>query len=393
MRRVWLFFAQLITVAFAGLFIVAYFMPELIDPFRPFSSGKPAPAPKPVAPAQTAITARFSFREAVEKANPAVVSIFTVKKVSPGNSVFSRGPFFDPPMGSPVFPRNQQEIKNLGSGVIIDPSGLILTNNHVVEAADQIEVALADGKTTYKPKIIGTDPETDLALLKIEATGLPSIPLGNSEQLKVGDIVLAIGNPFGVGRTVTMGIISALGRTELGINTYEKFIQTDAAINPGNSGGPLIDLQGNVVGINTAIFSETGGSLGIGFAIPAEMVKKIVAQIKEHGQVIRGWLGVEVAAITPEIIRDYGLPKETSGALLWHILQNSPLVDSGIKAGDIIVAVNDQPVVKPRELIDLVADLVPGSDAKITVLRDNKTADYKIKVGQRPLPQAAPKPQ
>ena len=392
MRRVWLFLAQLITVAFAGLFIVAYFMPELIDQFRPFSSAKPAPAPKPT-PAQTAITPRFSFREAVEKANPAVVSIFTVKKVSPGNSLFSRGPFFDQPMGSPVFPRNQQEIKNLGSGVIIDPSGLILTNNHVVEAADQIEVALADGKTTYKPKIIGTDPETDLALLKIEATGLPSIPLGNSEQLKVGDIVLAIGNPFGVGRTVTMGIISALGRTELGINTYEKFIQTDAAINPGNSGGPLIDLQGNVVGINTAIFSETGGSLGIGFAIPAEMVKKIVAQIKEHGQVIRGWLGVEVAAITPEIIRDYGLPKETSGALLWHILQNSPLVDSGIKAGDIIVAVNDQPVVKPRELIDLVADLVPGSDAKITVLRENKTAEYKIKVGQRPLPPAAPKPQ
>jgi serine protease DegQ len=388
MRRFWLFFAQILTITFAALFIISIFRPELLDYIRLLDHTTPQPPSVATAAPIQPISAQpvVSFRYAVEKANPAVVSIFTTKSVNK-DSIFSRIPFFEIPFDHSGNQKSQRIIRNLGSGVILEPNGLILTNNHVVESADQIEVALADGKTTYKPTIIGTDPDTDLALLQIEASNLPTISLGNSESVAVGDIVLAIGNPFGVGQTVTMGIISAIGRSELGINTYEKFIQTDAAINPGNSGGPLIDLNGNVIGINTAIFSETGGSLGIGFAIPAEMATYIVEQIKTKGYVVRGWLGAEVAPITPEIAKAFNV-SETSGVLVGGVLHNGPLANAGIKTGDIITEINGKAVQRPNELVVLVADLTPGTDATITVLRKGKSEKFVVRIGQRPLQQA-----
>lgn len=387
MRRFWLFFAQTVTITVIVLFIISIVKPEWLEHVRFFDQQTDSPpvvatpAPMQPIPAQPIV----SFRYAVEKANPAVVSIFTTKSVA-RDSVFSRNPFFDMPFGNSDNQKNQRIISNLGSGIILESSGLILTNNHVVASADQIEIALADGKTTYKPTIIGTDPDTDLALLKIEATNLPTIPLGNSENLAVGDIVLAIGNPFGVGQTVTMGIVSALGRSELGINTYEKFIQTDAAINPGNSGGPLIDLNGNVIGINSAIFSETGGSLGIGFAIPAEMAAHIVDQIKTHGHVVRGWLGAEIAQITPEIAKNLNL-SDTSGVLIGEIRHDGPLANTGIKSGDVIIEINDKAIQRPNELVVLVADLTPGTNANITILREGKAEKFVVKIGQRPSQQ------
>jgi serine protease DegQ len=328
-----------------------------------------------------------SYREAARRAMPAVVNIFTSKGAKP-----SRNPFMDDPFLRKFFGDRQGEKDDkqysLGSGVIVSPQGYILTNNHVVEAADEIEIALADGRKT-EAKLVGTDPETDLAVIKVKLKELPSITLAQIEQTQVGDVVLAIGNPFGVGQTVTMGIVSALGRNHLGINTFENFIQTDAAINPGNSGGALVDTNGNLLGINTAIYSRTGGSLGIGFAIPVTTVKTVMEAIIKTGQVVRGWIGVEPQDITPELAESFGLNRK-SGTIIAGVLRNGPADRAGIRPGDILMEVNGRAVQDTTDMLNVIAQLEPGKKARMKVLRRNEEASLDVTVGTRPRTQREP---
>jgi serine protease DegQ len=272
----------------------------------------------------------------------------------------------------------------LGSGVIVSPSGYILTNNHVIEEADEIEVVLNDGRKSVA-QVIGTDPETDLAILKVELTALPVITLGNSDDLAIGDPVLAIGNPFGVGQTVTSGIVSALGRTQLGINTFENFIQTDAAINPGNSGGALVDVHGNLMGINTAIYSRSGGSMGIGFAIPTSTARSVLEAIVRDGQVTRGWIGVEPQDLTAEMAESFGIPG-TQGVIITGVLQNGPAAQAGIRPGDVITRVGDREVANVSQLLSAVAALSPGHPARLDVLRRDGKTSVEVTPGRRNLP-------
>jgi serine protease DegQ len=277
---------------------------------------------------------------------------------------------------------------NLGSGVIVSESGYILTNSHVVEAADGIEVALTDNRRVTA-KVVGTDPESDLAVLKIDLPKLPAITFGAPDSARVGDVVLAIGNPFGVGQTVTLGIVSALGRSQLGINTFENFIQTDAAINPGNSGGALVDTSGNLIGINTAIYSRTpgGASLGIGFAIPAGTAKSVMEQIIQTGSVQRGWIGVGVQDVTPEIAESFKIPG-TRGTLITEVFRGTPADRGGVKAGDILVAVEGKPVTDSAAMLNLIAALKPGSETTLRVMRETKAVELRVTVGKRPPKQA-----
>src|SRR5205809_1415580 len=302
MYRLWLIFSQAATIAVAALFVVSTFRPEWL-PARagaqvPRSITQPSSA-GPMQVAARAGPAPASYYDAVQRATPSVVNIFTSKEVRAPRHPLLNDPIFRRFFGDQL-PDEAQRAASLGSGVIVSSSGYVLTNHHVVEAADEIEVALADGKRLLA-KVVGNDPETDLAVLRLDAQNLPAISFGSSDALRVGDVVLAIGNPFGVGQTVTSGIVSALGRTGLGINTFENFIQTDAAINPGNSGGALVDAAGNLIGINTAIFSRSGGSMGIGFAIPVSTAKMVLEQIVRSGSVTRGWIGVEVQEIAPPV--------------------------------------------------------------------------------------------
>ena len=276
----------------------------------------------------------------------------------------------------------------LGSGVIISPDGYILTNNHVVEGADEIEVVLNDSRRS-RAKVIGTDPDTDLAILKISLDRLPVITLGNSDALQVGDQVLAIGNPFGVGQTVTSGIVSALGRNQLGINTFENFIQTDAAINPGNSGGALVDVNGQLMGINTAIYSRSGGSMGIGFAIPVSTAKLVLEGIVKDGVVRRGWIGVEPADLSPELMETFGV-KAKRGVLITGVLQNGPAAQAGIRPGDVIVEVAGKQIANVSELLSNVAALKPGTPAKFRVLRRDEALELNVTPGLRPKPPKLP---
>jgi serine protease DegQ len=276
----------------------------------------------------------------------------------------------------------------LGSGVIVSSEGLVLTNHHVVEAADNIEVLLSDGRRT-KAKVVGSDPETDLAVLQTELVGLPAMPFGSSDNAKVGDVVLAIGNPFGVGQTVTMGIVSALGRNQLGINTFENFIQTDAAINPGNSGGALVDTEGRLLGINTAIYSRSGGSLGIGFAIPASTVRSVVDQITKGGSVVRGYIGVEPQDVTPELAEAFKLSRK-DGAIIAGVMPTGPAAKAGVKTGDILIAVEGKPVTNTATMLNLVSQLIPDSQVPFKFVRDGKDVDLVITVGRRPKQQAQP---
>src|SRR5256886_15948280 len=302
MYRLWLIFSQAATIAVAALFVVSTFRPEWLPPRAgaqvPLSITQPSSA-GPMQVAARAGPAPASYYDAVQRATPSVVNIFTSKEVRAPRHPLLNDPIFRRFFGDQL-PDEAQRAASLGSGVIVTASGYVLTNHHVVEAADEIEVALADGKKLLA-KVVGNDPETDLAVLRVNADDMPAISFGSSETLRVGDVVLAIGNPFGVGQTVTSGIVSALGRTGLGINTFENFIQTDAAINPGNSGGALVDAAGNLVGINTAIYSRSGGSLGIGFAIPASSAKNVMEQIIQTGGLTRGRIGVEAREITPEM--------------------------------------------------------------------------------------------
>ena len=385
LNRLWLLFAQAVTIILAAWFILITLKPDWL--------------------AQTNITTIVdsvtlkenedssslspgSYHEAVKKSMPAVVNIFTSKNSNkPAGSKdknkksdrFNQFFFGDSPDSDPI--------SSLGSGVLVSPEGVIITNHHVISDADEIEVALSDNRK-FKAKVVGSDPETDIAVLKIDAKQLPSpITLGKIDSVHVGDVVMAIGNPFGVGETVTSGIVSAMGRDHVGINTFENFIQTDAAINPGNSGGALIDTRGNLIGINTAIFSNNGGSMGIGFAIPINLVKQVMESIIQSGSVTRGWIGVEPQNVSPELAESLGLSKDTRGVLLSGVLDQGPGDRGGLKPGDVLLSVNSEKVYDVRSLLNLIAQEKPGDEINLKVIRKNKDLDLKVRVGKRPSPQ------
>jgi serine protease DegQ len=342
-----------------------------------------------VAPSIGTRPVQSSYADGAQKAMPAVVNVFSSKDGSLPPDPRAKDPLFRYFFGDKNKRKSDEPpASNLGSGVIVSSEGYILTNQHVVDGADQIEVALADGRTS-SAKVIGVDPETDLAVLKINMTNLPTITLGRMDQTRVGDVVLAIGNPFGVGQTVTMGIVSALGRNHLGINTFENFIQTDAAINPGNSGGALIDVNGNLLGINTAIYSRSGGSLGIGFAIPVSTARSVLESIITTGTVTRGWIGVEPQDVTPEIAESFGLDQK-SGAIVAGVLQGGPADKAGIKPGDILVSINDDTITDTTRLLNVVAQIKPGTSVKVHLMRKNKELDVNVMIGKRPAQPRAP---
>ena len=384
LRKFWLFFAQAVTVCLAALFVVSTLRPELLS-----WGGRnvPSVAQQAVPATATALPSAkiTSFSEAAKRAMPAVVNIYTSKEVKA-----QRAPFMDDPVfryffgGEGEGQGQSQKSNNLGSGVIVSDQGYILTNAHVVEAADEIEVALADNRRA-KAKVIGTDPETDLAVIKIDLPKLPTITIGQSEHAQVGDVVLAIGNPFGVGQTVTLGIVSALARSHLGINTFENFIQTDAAINPGNSGGALVDINGQLLGINTAIYSRTpgGASLGIGFAIPAATAKMVLDQLVQTGAVTRGWIGVAVQELTPELAESLKIT-DPRGTLITEVFSGTPADQAGMKAGDVLIAVDGKPVADSTGMLALISAIAPGKGAALKVIRAQTEVDLKVTVGTRP---------
>lgn len=322
-----------------------------------------------------------SYANAVDQASPAVANLYTAKVVSKQlPSVYS-----DPELRrffGDNLPQQKRMESSLGSAVLMSKEGYLLTNNHVTSGADQIIVALKDGRETLA-RVIGSDPETDLAVLKIDLPNLPAITLGRSDSIRIGDVVLAIGNPFGVGQTVTMGIISATGRNQLGLNTYEDFIQTDAAINPGNSGGALVDAQGNLLGINTAIFSRSGGSQGIGFAIPVKLALDVMRSIVEHGQVVRGWLGLEVQALTPELAESFGL-LDSPGILVAGVYRDGPAAKAGLQPGDVILKIADEGAQDGRTSMNQVAQMKPGEKIKLDILRDGQPKTLTASIGVRP---------
>jgi serine protease DegQ len=386
MHRLWLIFAQATTVAVAALFVVSTFHPEWLPERAPQAPPAAQVAVVQQAPpsAVAAAEARSSLHVAVEHATPSVVNVFTSKEVRTPRSPVFDDPLFRRFFGDPGGGQSQRT-NSLGSGVIVSPKGYILTNNHVVEAADEIEVAMPNGKKLLA-SVVGNDPDTDLAVLRVEADGLPAITFGSSDSLRVGDVVLAIGNPLGVGQTVTSGIVSALGRVGLGINTFENFIQTDAAINPGNSGGPLVDAQGNLVGINTAILSRSGGSMGIGFAIPVSTARMVLEQIIKTGSVTRGWIGVELQSITPELVEAAGLGT-AEGAFISGVLRGGPAGNAGVKPGDVLVKVDGIAVTHPAVVLNHIAAIAPGAHARLTLRRKGETIESEVTVGRRPKPE------
>ena len=372
MKRLWLLFAQTVTVLVAVWFVLITLKPDWVQ--RPsWNTDLQVFEVAPGAISPTVSAGSLSF--AAKKASPAVVSINTSQKAGLEKN---KDPWFRYFFGD----QDDSAQTGLGSGVIVSPQGYILTNNHVVEAADEILVMLNDGRQT-QAKIIGTDPETDLAVLKVNLDKLPVVVMNNSEQLQVGDIVLAIGNPFGVGQTVTSGIISALGRNQLGINTFENFIQTDAAINPGNSGGALVDVQGNLLGINTAIYSKSGGSMGIGFAIPVSIAKQVLEGIVKDGLVTRGWIGVEPTELPPELDQTFNVNRQ-EGVIITGVLQTGPAFKAGIRPGDMLLAVNDHKVQNVAELLAQVSLLKPGVDAQLKILRKEQEQVLQVTPQQRP---------
>ena len=322
-----------------------------------------------------------SYADAVATASPAVANLYTTKFVNKPALPMLEDEQFRKFFGDNL-PKQRRMESSLGSAVIMSTEGYLLTNNHVVAGADQIVVALRDGRETLA-RIIGSDPETDLAVLKIDLHDLPAITLGRSDNIKIGDVTLAIGNPFGVGQTVTMGIISATGRNQLGLNTYEDFIQTDAAINPGNSGGALVDAYGNLVGINTAIFSKSGGSQGIGFAIPVKLAMDVMQAIIEHGQVIRGWLGIEVQPLTPELAESFGMDGRP-GIVVAGIYRDGPAQKAGLQPGDLILSIDGEAAGDGRRSMNQVARAKPGEKISIDILRNGKPLKLTAEIGVRP---------
>jgi serine protease DegQ len=381
LKRFWLLFAQACTLCVAALFVVATLRPDLL----PRLSGK---ANNVVllqqGATQVATPYVASYADAAKKAMPAVVNIYTSKELR------SRNPLFDDSILKRYFPELADRMParratSLGSGVIVAPEGYVLTNHHVIDGADDIELVLADGRELHAT-VRGVDPESDLAVLKVDGELLPAITFGSMEKLHVGDVVLAIGNPFGFGNTVTLGIVSALGRNHLGINRFEDFIQTDAAINPGSSGGALVDTAGNLIGINSTIFSQSGGSMGIGFAIPVSLARSVLAQIIKEGEVTRGWLGVEPQAITREAAQALALAR-TDGVLVRALQRGGPADRAGIQVRDVVVEIGGKSTPDVPQLLARIAELAPGSNARIKVLRDGKPLDIDVTVAKRPRPE------
>ncbi len=388
MRRLWLIFAQACTICLALLFVVTTLKPEWLSRAVPMvkevvmvqEDSTPDVVPASLASRAAGPPAGnlVSHADAVRKAMPSVVNLYSSKEFR------SRHPMLSDPLLRRFFGQQMdtpQKTFSLGSGVIVSPQGYILTNNHVVEGADTIDLVLTDGRR-FTGKIVGTDPDTDLAVLKIDADHLPAVTLGNDEQLQVGDPVLAIGNPFGVTNTVTSGIVSALGRNSLGINEFENFIQTDAAINPGNSGGALINASGNLVGINTAIFSRTGGTMGIGFAIPVSLAKPVMEQIIETGHVTRGYMGVVFSQIGARPGRPQ--PQLEKGALIREVVPGGPAQRAGLKSGDVVVAVNGKPTDDAATLRNQISAMSPGTRAPLKVTRGGDEVLLEIEVAKRP---------
>ncbi|THC41711.1 2-alkenal reductase [Massilia sp. Mn16-1_5] len=373
-------FAQVVTVALALYFVVSALRPDWLGrvPVQvPVGAGARG---VPVLQSQSG-PPTASYREAAGRAMPAVVNILTSKASREAHPIL-KDPFFRRFFGDRMPP--EEQMSSLGSGVIVSGEGYILTNFHVVEGADQIEVGLADGRKAAA-RIVGTDPETDLAVIRIGERNLPVMVLGEPDEARVGDVVLAIGNPFGVGQTVTMGIISAVGRNNLHINHFENFIQTDAAINFGNSGGALVDIQGNLLGINSAIYSQTGGSIGIGFAIPVSTARTVLESIIKNGQVVRGWIGIESQDITPELADSFGLGR-SSGAIIAGVVRNGPADRAGVRPGDILLAVEGKIVKNTGDMLNLIAQLAPGAKAKLKLMRQNRESTVDVTVGKRPRP-------
>ncbi len=373
--------SNLIRVIILGLaiaFVVQLFYPEIINRNRVvefIDSSSSMLASRDSGP--------VSYADAVDKAAPAVVNIFTKKRVKQAVPSIFNDPLIQRFFGDylDMVPREREET-SLGSGVIVSNQGHILTNNHVIDGADTIEVALRDGRAATA-KVVGTDPEADLALLQVNLPNLPSIQLGDSESLRIGDVVLAIGNPFGVGQTVTLGIVSATGRSELGINTFENFIQTDAAINPGNSGGALITANGILVGINTAIFSKSGGSQGIGFAIPINLAKNSMKQLIEMGHVSRGWLGIEIQEVTDELAESFGL-ENSNGVIIAGVLNGGPADKAGIEPGDILIHFNGKKVTNSVSALNLISQAKPSERVEIETIRAGQKRKSTIQIGERP---------
>ena len=390
LQKYWLVFAQAVTVMLAALFVVATLKPEWLSESRVASLVNTASLKEGDYDGQLS---PGSYHDAVKRSMPAVVNIFTSKgsgkpKARKGASPNSADPLFKFFFGDQ--PPEEEPSSSLGSGVLVSPEGYILTNHHVINDADEIDIALSDGRKV-KAQVIGSDPETDIAVLKIEAKQLPApITLGKVESVHIGDVVLAIGNPFGVGQTVTSGIVSALGRDHVGINTFENFIQTDAAINPGNSGGALIDTRGNLIGINTAIYSNNGGSMGIGFAIPVNLAKHVMESILTNGSVTRGWIGVEPQNLSKELLESLGLPARTQGVLLSGVLEGGPAAKGGVKPGDVLITVNGNPTKDVRQLLNQIAQIAPGNDAKLKILRKDKELELTVQTGKRPKPKKMP---
>jgi Do/DeqQ family serine protease len=382
MRKLWLVFAQAVTATLAVIFVVSLVKPEWMAWRRQVVEVRES-APVPAAPTALPVgtlpaAGPYSYSEAARKAIPSVVNISATKQVR------RRNPLLDDPMFQRFFGERFNMLPetqlSLGSGVIVSREGYILTNDHVVDGVSDIQVTLHDGRT-LAGKIVGSDPETDLAVVRVSAAGLTPITFGHSEQAKVGDVVLAIGDPFSVGQTVTMGIVSAVGR-EITTNPFGSFIQTDAAINPGNSGGALVDAAGNLIGINTLIFTRSGGYQGIGFAIPVGLAKRIMEQIIETGSVTRGWFGIEVTDITPELAESLGL-KVTQGAIVGAIERGSPAERSGVKLGDVILALNGRPVADTATTLKSIAAMPPGRSVPVKVLRGNRELTLEVVVGKR----------
>ncbi|MDO8597425.1 MAG: Do family serine endopeptidase [Sulfuricaulis sp.] len=380
LRPVLSYLAQAIVLGLAIAFLVTYFWPEIARrevPTVEIRQTAPAAVKRPA-------NGPSSYAAAVDKASSAVVNINTAKVVT-----VRPHPFFDDPVFRQFFggaddlitPRKRVET-SLGSGVIMSEQGFILTNHHVIQGADAIQVSLQDGRQA-QAKLVGSDPDTDVAVLKIDLKKLPVITLGHSDNLRVGDVVLAIGNPFGVGQTVTMGIVSATGRNKLGINTFENFIQTDAAINPGNSGGALVDAEGNLVGINTAMFSRSGGYQGIGFAIPTSLAEDVMKEILQHGRPVRGWLGVEARAITPQIARALELD-DTQGVVVVGVVRGGPAHRAGMQPGDVIVAIDGKKIAEARQALLAISSRKPGSRVKLEVLRNGKSLTLEATAIERP---------
>ncbi len=381
MRRLWLLFAQTVTVCLAILFVVLTLRPEWLRKSSPGTvSGRLSNSPQARQTFETGLS--NSYAEPVARSAPAVVNVHTSKRVAAPRIIMPADPilrrFFEQMPGF----NQQQKTTSLGSGVLVSDQGYILTNLHVIDGADEILVALNDGRQS-PAKVVGVDADTDLAVLQIGLKDLPVITFASTEAPRVGDVVLAIGNPFGVGQTITMGIVSALGRGGLGINTYENFIQTDAAINPGNSGGALIDVQGRLIGINTAIYSKSGGSLGIGFAVPVRAAQQVMEQIVSQGYVKRGWLGIEPQDMTADLARAFGL-EQTSGVIIAGMLRDGPATKGGMKVGDIVQTMDGSAVSNTNQLLSLIASTAPGQAIELGVYRSGKQIRLNLISGLRP---------